>query len=85
MKGLNIRSDEQHRTVHKARIDEEALLALCIDHVAQRLGLDSTAPNVSVRAYRTSYTEGSLGTPKTRVEVELIEDHKPDSAAPAAS
>lgn len=85
MKGLNIQSDEQHRAVHKALIDEEALLALCVDHVAQRLGLDATAPNVSVHAYRTSYTEGSLGTPKTRVVVGLIEDLKHESAAPATA
>lgn len=82
MKGLDIRSDRQNHTVHKARIDEEALLTLCIDHVAQRLGLNASAANVRIHAYRTSYTEGSPGTPKTRIEVELIEGHETAIAPP---
>ena len=76
MNGLNISSNKQNRTVHMATIDEPALLALVIDHVAQRLGLDATAANVQVRAYTTSYQVGSLGDRKTRIEVELIESHE---------
>lgn len=76
MNGLRISSNKQNRTVHMATIDEPALLALVIDHVAQRLGLDVTAANVQVKAHTTSYQVGSLGDRKTRIEVELIESHE---------
>lgn len=85
MNGLRINSNKQNRTVHAATIDEPALLALVVDHVAQRLGLDASAPNVKVRAYVTTYSEGSLGTSKTHIEVELIEHHGDEIAPPAAS
>lgn len=85
MNGLRINSNKQNRTVHAATIDEPALLALVVDHVAQRLGLDASAPNVKVRAYVTTYQEGSLGDRKTRIEVELIEGHEVESRPPAAS
>lgn len=76
MSGLRINSNKQNRTVHAATIDEPALLALVVGHVAQRLGLDASAPNLKVRAYVTTYSEGSLGTSKTRIEVELVESHE---------
>ena len=85
MNGLNISSNKQNRTVHRATIDEPALLALVVDHVAQRLGLDATAANVQVRAYTTSYQVGSLGDRKTRIEVELIESHEAANVALSAS
>ena len=85
MNGLRISSNKQNRTVHKAFIDEPALLALVVDHVARSLGLDASAENLQVRAYTTTYKEGSLGTGKTRIEVELIEDHEPESDPPEAS
>ncbi|WEE76629.1 hypothetical protein LZ683_21150 [Comamonas testosteroni] len=85
MNGVQISSDKQNRTVHKASIDETALLALAIDHVAQQLGLDSTAANVQVRAYVTSYQVGSLGDRKARIEVELIEGHEAANVALSAS
>lgn len=76
MNGVQISSKKQNRTVHMASVDEPALLALVIDHVAQQLGLDSTASNVQVKAYVTSYQVGSLGDRKARIEVELIESHE---------
>ena len=82
MNGLQINSTKQNRTVHNATIDEPALLALVIDHVSQRLGLDATAANVQVKAYATSYQVGSLGDRKTRIEVELIEGHEVENAPP---
>ncbi|WP_315125280.1 hypothetical protein [Comamonas antarctica] len=85
MNGVRINSNKQNRTVHKAFIDEPALLALAVDHVAQSLGLDTSAQNLRVRAYASSYKEGSLGTSKTRIEVELIEDHEPEIDPPEAS
>ena len=85
MNGLRINSNKQNRTVHAATIDEPALLALVVDHVAQRLGLDASAPNVKVRAYVTTYQEGSLGDRKTRIEVEMIESHEAAVVALSAS
>lgn len=84
MTGLQISSNKQNRTVHMATIDEPALLALVIDHVAQRLGLDATAANVQVRAYTTSVKD-VYGSSKTRIEVELIESHEAANVALAAS
>lgn len=75
MNGVRINSDKQHRTVHTARIDERALLALAVDYVAQQLGLDASAASVKIDARVGSYQEGSLGTRRTCIEVELIEDH----------
>lgn len=85
MNGLRINSNKQNRTVHAATIDEPALLALVVDHVARQLGLDASAANVQVRACTTSYQVGSLGDRKTRIEVELIERHGDEIAPPAAS
>ena len=85
MNGLRISSNKQNRTVHAATIDEPALLALVVDHVAQRLGLDASAPNLQVRAYVTTCKEGSLGTSKTRIEVELIEGHEAGVVSLSAS
>lgn len=85
MNGLQINSIKQNRTVHSASIDETALLALVVDHVAQRLGLDASAANIKIRAYTSSYQVGSLGDRKTRIEVELIEIHGAELAEPEAS
>lgn len=85
MSGLRINSSKQNRTVHTASVDEPALLALVIDHVAQQLGLDSSAANVRIKAYVTSYQEGSLGDRKARIEVELIESHEAAIVALPAS
>lgn len=85
MNGVRISSCKQNRTVHMASVDEPALLALVIDHVAQQLGLDSMAANVQVKAYVTSYQEGSLGDRKTRIEVELIEGHEATNVVLSAS
>lgn len=84
MNGLRINSNKQNRTVHTVTIDEPALLALVVGHVARSLGFDAAAANVRIRAYASSYQEGSLGTRKTRIEVELIEDHEPEIGAPEA-
>ena len=85
MNGLRIDSNKQNRTIHKAYIDEPAMLALAVDHVARSLGLEASAENLRVRAYTSTYKEGSLGTSRTRIEVELIEDHEPEIGAPEAS
>lgn len=85
MNGLRISSNKQNRTVHAATVDESALLALVVDHVARQLGLDASAANVQVRAYTTSYQAGSLGDRETRIEVELIESHEPGIVTLAAS
>lgn len=85
MSGLRINSNKQNRTVHNATIDEPELLALVVDHVAKQLGLNASAANVKVRAYTTSYQDGSLGDRKTRIEVELIESHEAAVVALSAS
>ena len=85
MSEFRISSNRQNRAVHAATVDEPALLALVVDHVAQRLGLDASAANIQVRAYTTSYQVGSLGDRKTRIEVELIESHEAGNVALSGS
>lgn len=75
MKAINVNSDRQNRTVHAATVNQDQLIALAVEAVARSIGLDSTAKNVTVRAYTSSYTEGSLGTAKTSVKVEITESH----------
>jgi hypothetical protein len=75
MKAINVNSDMQNRTVHASTVDQDQLIALAVEAVARSIGLDSTAKNVTVRAYTSSYTEGSLGTAKTSVKVEITESH----------
>lgn len=79
MKAISVSSDRQNRTVHTATVDQEQLIALAVDAAARAIGLDATAQNVSVRAYTSSYTEGSLGTLKTCVKVEIKEFHCPNA------
>ncbi|WP_141111185.1 hypothetical protein [Chromobacterium haemolyticum] len=81
---MKVNSTRQNHTIHLAHVDEPELLRLVTDAIAQQLGLDARAANVKVRAYTTSYSEGSLGTGKTRVVVEITEDHAEQvSAEPA--
>lgn len=72
---MKVNSIQQHHTIHLAHVDEPDLLRLVTEAIAQQLGLDARAANVKVRAYTTSYSEGRLGTGKTRVVVEITEDH----------
>lgn len=85
MSDLKIRSNKQNRTVHTASIDEPALLALVIDHVAQQLGLDSAAANVQIKAYVTSYQEGSLGDRRRALMWSWSRATRAEIAAAAAS
>lgn len=72
---MKINSTRQHHTIHLAHVDEPELLQLVTDAIAKQLGLDACAANVKTRAHTTSYSEGSLGSSKTRVVVEITEDH----------
>jgi len=85
MSSIQIRSDHQNRTVHKASIDEPALLALVVAHIAEQLGIDPTAAHVKVGTFVTSYQVGSLGDRKARIEVEVVEDHARRVLPPEAS
>ena len=75
MKAIQVSSARQNRSVHASIVDQEQLIALAVEAVARQLGIDSAAKNVTVRGYTDSYKEGSLGTSKTRVRVEITEDH----------
>ncbi|UGA37789.1 hypothetical protein JOS77_28210 [Chromobacterium haemolyticum] len=74
-------SNYQNRTVHTANVDEADLHALALKAVAESVGLDPAAQNLVVRIYSTTHQEGSLGTSKPRVVVEIIEDHRDSTAA----
>lgn len=76
MPELQIHSDRQNRTVHRATLDEPALLALASRLVAEQVGAEIGRAGVTVRAYTSSYQEGSLGTSKTCIKVELTVEHQ---------
>lgn len=76
---INVSSDRQNRTVHRAQVDEKELHRLVLHAVAGQLGLVPDAANLTVRVYSTAYQEGSLGTSKPRIEVEIIEAHGAES------
>ena len=78
---IKVHSDRQNRTVHKAHVDEADLHRLALHAVAGQLGLVPDAANLSVRVYSTTHQEGSLGTSKPRIEVEIIEAHDADQQA----
>lgn len=76
MTPIQIYSSHQNQTVHKVSIDEPVLLALVIAHIAEELGIDATAGHVKVGTAVTSYRDG-LGAQRTRIELEVVEDHAP--------
>ncbi|MDA8521991.1 hypothetical protein [Acidovorax sp. NCPPB 4044] len=76
---IQVHSTRQNRTVHKATLDEPTLLKLArravAEHAGVNLDMETEGATVEVRAYVSSYQEGSLGTRKACVEVELIVHH----------
>ena len=72
---INIRTERQDRTVHKARLLEPEIHRIVVEAIAAKLGVHLAGDGVSVRAYTGSHQEGSLGTSKPTVEVELVIDH----------
>lgn len=72
---IKVHSDRQNRTVHKAHVDEADLHRLALHAVASQLGLVPGAANLSVQLHSATYQEGSLGTSKPRIVVEIIEAH----------
>lgn len=79
MPPIRVNSSRLNQTVHKARIEEPALIALAERAVAEQLGLDvgdlTMKGLVSFRSHTSTYQEGSLGTRKTCVEVEIVVHH----------
>ena len=71
-----VRTTYQHRTVHKAHIDENELKRIAIAAVAAKLGIDPDADHIEATAISTTHMEGSLGTRRPRIEVEIVDHHE---------
>lgn len=76
---MHIRTDKQHRDVHRATVEQEVVTRIIAERVAEKLGIALDSASVSHRAYITS-TSTSTGY-VYRVEVEITDDH---TAKPAA-
>lgn len=76
MSMATIRSKHQNRSVHQAHFDEDELKKMAVEAVAAQLGIDPTADHIHVHAVATTYMEGSLGTRRARIEVEIIDNHE---------
>lgn len=71
---MNIKTARDDRRVHTASVREEDLHRLVLQAVADQADVDLQALGVTSRVYTTRYTEGSLGTSKPEIVVEIIED-----------
>lgn len=71
-----VRTVYQHRTAHYAYIDEKELERLAIAAVAAKLGIDASADHIKATAIVTTHVEGSLGTRRARIEVEILDNHE---------
>lgn len=82
MASINVSSTRLNQVVHRARIDAEALLALANSAVAERLQLDMAAlagsGRLVLKSRTSSYQEGSLGTSRPCVEVEIVVHYPED-------
>lgn len=71
---MKINTERQDRRVHKTTINEPELLTMVAKAVALQLGIVLDTDGITYRAYTSSYQEGSLGTSKTCIVVEMTED-----------
>ena len=70
---MRINTNKQHRDVHTAKLDQDVVLRIIAEHVADELGVSLDSPAVSHKAYITSRSTGTGYT--YEVEVEIIDDH----------
>jgi len=77
-----VRSERKNVTVHKAVFHEKDLHDLVARAVGCGVGVPWRAPWVHVHIYSSTHQEGSLGTSKPCVHIELTVDHdkEPDAA-----
>lgn len=64
----------KHQREIRHTMREPDLHQLVAETVAKETGVDLTNPNVTYRVYTSSYQEGSLGTRKPEVVVEITVD-----------
>jgi len=83
MAPIRVNSTRLNQTVHRARIEAGALIDLANMVVADQLGLDlgalAGAGCLTLQSRTSTYQEGSLGTSKPCVEVEIIVCHGDES------
>ncbi len=73
---INVSREHQNRTVYRAHIDERDLHALALKAVAEAAGLDLAASDFATRVYSTTHSDGSLGSSKPRIVVEITMMHR---------
>ncbi|MGY6272425.1 hypothetical protein ACXIUT_22295 [Achromobacter denitrificans] len=70
---MRINTDKQHRDVHRATVDNDVVLRIVAERVAEKVGVSLDHDGVSVYAY-FSKRDTSAGF-RTDVVVEIIDDH----------
>lgn len=70
---MRINTDKQHRDVHSATVDNDVVLRIIAERVAEKVGVSLGHDGVSWRAY-FSKRDTSTGF-RTDVVVEIIDDH----------
>ena len=79
MAPVTVNSTRLNRTVHTARFDRDWMIDLANAAVAEQLGLDlaalSAAGLLTLKSRTSTYQDGSLGTAKPCIEVEIIVHH----------
>lgn len=70
---MKICTNKQHRDVHTAKVEQDVVLRVIAERVAEKLGVSLDSPTVS---YRAHITPRSTSTGYTYdVGVEIIDDH----------
>ncbi|MPS35022.1 MAG: hypothetical protein E2593_06970 [Stenotrophomonas sp.] len=75
-----VRSERKNVTVHKAVFHEKDLHDLVARTLGCSVGVPWRAPWVRVHIYSSTHQEGSLGTSKPCVHIELTVDHDKEPA-----
>lgn len=70
---MRINTDKQHRDVHSATVDNDVVLRIIAERVAEKVGVSLDREGVQWRAYFTK-RDTSTGI-RTDVVVEIIDDH----------
>ena len=70
---MRINTNKQHRSVHTAKVDQDVVLRIVAERVAEKLGVSLDSPTVSCKGYITSRSTSTGYT--YEVEVEIIDDH----------
>lgn len=71
---MNITTNKQHRDVHIVTVDQEVMLRIIAERVAEKVGVHLDGEGVTWRAYVSSRDTGARGF-KYDVAVEIIDDH----------